>query len=350
MTETGGQRVRWGIIGCGQIACDKVIPALAATANADLVALQDPDPARLDRARAAVPHARGYGSEADLLADPEVQAVYIATPNHLHCAQAIGAARAGKHVLVEKPMALTASEGREMVAAADQAGVKLMVAYMTLFNPVYRTAKWAVETGHLGEIVAVRGRHSYEIDPGRISTAAAWRLDSRLGGGPLMDVGVYSVFTLRDLTGRRFKTLSAAGTARRLPRQTDLDSLAVAFLLDDGTPGVIEAGFTFPSSHYELDGTQGRLILTGHVSQGVGGRLTVDVWPAGRHAETRRMIDETVPDGLSHFANYQGEVEHFGRCILAGEEPIASGRDAVAELEVTDAVVESLRSGRRVDL
>ena len=98
-------------------------------------------------------------------------------------------------------MALDAAQGREMVDAADRAGVKLMVAYMTLFNPAFQAAKRLVETGALGTIVSARGRHSYRMSPESLSTANTWRLDPQLGGGPLLDVGVYSIFTMRELTG-----------------------------------------------------------------------------------------------------------------------------------------------------
>jgi len=351
MTEVPPTRVvRWGVVGCGQIAYDKVMPALAAAANCEIVGLCDPDPASLQRAHATHPQARAHTELADLLADPAVEVVYLGTPNFLHARQAIAAAEAGKHVLVEKPMALSAAEGREMVAAAERAGVKLMVAYMTLFNPAYQMAKRIVDTGLLGEVVAVRGRHSYPILPERISSAAAWRLDPRQGGGPLMDVGVYPTFNLRELTGRRIASLTAIGTTRRLHGRTDYDSITFAFLLEDGTPGVIESGFTYSSSLIELEGTTGRLSLSGHITQSIQGRLEVELWLAGQRQPMERLTDEVVPEGLPHFSNYLGEVQHFAHCVITGQEPIASGRKAIADLVVTDAVRESLRTGQCIHL
>jgi predicted dehydrogenase len=344
-------RVRWGIIGCGQIAHDRVMPALEMAENCELAALFDPDRERLERAQAKAPVAAAYGRMEDLLTDPNVQAVYVATPNHLHAAQSIAAAEAGKHVLVEKPMALDAAEGRRMVAAADRAGVKLMVAYMTLFNPAFLAAKRLVDGGLLGEIVAMRGRHSYPMAPEALSPAALWRLDPRHGGGPLMDVGVYSIFTLRELSGQQARSLAALGTTTRLHGKTDYDSIVVSFLTENGTPGAIEAGFTFGSSHYELEGTHGRLTLSGHISQRIGGRLDAELWAGRRPRQvSERVTHEVVAAGLPEFANYLGEVEHFADCIKSGQEPIAAGRNGVLDLEVADAVRESLRTGARVDL
>ena len=233
----------------------------------------------------------------------------------------------------------------------ERAGVKLMVAYMTLFNPAFRAAKRLAESGALGEIVSVRGRHSYPMRPESLSTANAWRLDPRFGGGPLMDVGVYSIFTLRELTGQRTRSVSATGTVKRLHGLTEYDSILFTYLTDDGTPGVIEANFTFPSSHYELEGTRGRLVLSGHVSQLIDGRMDAELWTASKpRGIAERISHEVVPAGLPEFANYLGEVEHFAECVLSDREPSASGRVAVGDLQVADAVRESLRTGARVEL
>ncbi|MCC6314435.1 MAG: Gfo/Idh/MocA family oxidoreductase, partial [Thermomicrobiales bacterium] len=339
------ETVRWGVIGCGQIAYDRAMPALEMAPNCDLVALADPDSERLAKAQGRFAGVAAYATTEALLADDAVQAVYIATPNFMHCDQAIAAAKAGKHVLVEKPMALNAAEGRRMVAAADAAGVKLMAAYMTLFNPAYQAAKRLIETGLLGEIVAMRGRHSYPINPESIYPAAIWRLDPNHGGGPLMDVGVYSIFTLRDLTGKRPRSLSATGTLRRLHGKTQYDSIVASFETEDGTTGVIEANFTFTSSHFEVEGTGGRLALSRHISQLIDGKLEAELRSKQRpRMVSQRIIHEVDPAGLPEFANYLGEVEHFADCIRTGREPISSGQIAVCDLEVADAVRESLRS------
>ena len=343
-------QVRWGIIGCGQISYDRMMPALEMAENCELVALFDPDAARLERAHAKAPTAHRRQTLESLLADDDIQAVYIATPNNLHAEQAVAAAAAGKHVLVEKPMALDAAQGQQMVDAAARAGVKLMVAYMTLFNPAFQAAQRLAQSGALGEIVSVRGRHSYPMAPDALSPANAWRLDPAFGGGPLMDVGVYSIFTLRELTGQLARSVAATGTVKRLHGKTEYDSVLFTFLTEDGTPGVIEANFTFMSSHYELEGTRGRLVLTGHVAQLIDGRMEAALWgPARPRRVAQRIRHEVVPDGMPEFANYLGEVEHFADCVLNDREPIASGRIAVADLQVADAVRESLRSGCRVN-
>ena len=349
MTET--KALRWGIIGCGQIAHDRVLPALEMARNGKIVALFDPDPVRIERALLKAPGVATHNTIEGILSDPNVEAVYIATPNHLHAEQTIAAAEARKHILVEKPMALDAAQGGEMVDAADRAGVKLMVAYMTLFNRAFQAAKRLVETGALGEIVAARGRHSYRMSPDSLSPANVWRLDPTFGGGPLMDVGVYSIFTLRELTGSRPREVSAIGTVTQLHGKTAYDSIIFSYLNDDGMPGVIEANFTFNSSNYELEGTRGRFALTGHISQLIGGRLDAELWPDVKPRRvSERVSHEVVPTGLPEFANYLGEVEHFADCVLCDKEPISSGRIAVGDLAVADAVRESLRSGKRVEV
>lgn len=343
--------LRWGIIACGQIAHDRVLPALDMAANCDVVALFDPDPSRIERALLKAPDAATYDTLEGLLADQNVEAVYIATPNHLHAEQAVAAAEAGKHILVEKPMALNADEGRHMVAAADKAGVKLMAAYMTLFNPAFQAAKALVDAGTLGTIVAARGRHSYRMNPGSLSPANIWRLDPKSGGGPLLDVGVYSIFTLRELTGTRPASVAAVGSLTSLNGTTNYDAIVVSYIAQDGTPGSFEANFTFSSSNYEVEGTKGRLDLRGHITQLIAGRLDAEIWRDARpRAVSQRVMHEVIPAGLPEFANYLGEVEHFANCVQHDLEPMASGRIAVGDLAVADAVRESLRTGQRVDV
>jgi D-xylose 1-dehydrogenase (NADP+, D-xylono-1,5-lactone-forming) len=350
-TVTEVSTLRWGIIGCGQIAHDRVLPALDMAKNGEVVALFDPDAERIERALLKAPGAATYDTIEGILGDANVEAVYIATPNFLHAEQTVAAAAAGKHILVEKPMALDAAQGCEMVRAADRAGVKLMVAYMTLFNPAFQAAKRLVETGALGEIVSARGRHSYRMSPESLSTANSWRLDPRYGGGPLMDVGVYSIFTLRELTGSRPREVSATGTVKRLHGMTEYDSIIFSYLSDDNTPGVIEANFTFNSSNYELEGTRGRFNLTGHITQLIAGRMDAELWPDVKPRRvSEKVTHEVVPTGLPEFANYLGEVEHFADCVFDDREPISSGRIAVGDLQVADAVRESLRTGKRVDV
>lgn len=344
------QTVRWGVIGCGQIAYDKMMPALVQATNTQLVALFDLDQSRLEQAHTTYPEARCYAQIEDLLADEDIQAVYIATPNFLHAPQTLAAAAARKHILTEKPMTLTAEEGRQMVEAAEQAGVKLMVAYMTLFNPAYQMAKRIVDAGLLGDIVSVRGRHSYVIQPDSISPAAAWRLDPQHGGGPLMDVAVYPIFTLRDLMNLHISQLCATGTVRQLHEKTEYDSILFTFLLEDGTPGVIEATFTYNASHIELEGSRGRLTLTGHITQQAQGHLDVELWLPGQHKASEHIMHNVVPEGVPHYYNYLREVEHFSECILTDKEPISSGNKALHEMRVVDAVRTSLRSGQTVKL
>jgi xylose dehydrogenase (NAD/NADP) len=349
LNVTDPKPLRWGIIGCGQIAHDRVLPAIAMARNGEVVALFDPDPERVARALLRAPGAATYDTLEGILGDANVEAVYIATPNFLHAEQTIVAAEHGKHILVEKPMALNADQGKQMVEAADRAGVTLMVAYMTLFNPAFQAAKRLVDTGALGQIVAARGRHSYRMAPEALSPANLWRLDPEHGGGPLMDVGVYSIFTLRELTGTRPAEVFASGTLTSLHGKTACDAIVFNYIAENGTPGSIEANFTFTSSNYELEGTSGRLDLRGHITQLIAGKMNAELWrdEKPRHI-AQRVSHEVDPAGLPEFFNYLGEVEHFAECLATGTEPISSGRIAVGDLAVADAVRESLRTGTRV--
>ena len=221
---------------------------------------------------------------------------------------------------------------------------------MTLFNPSYQMAKLLVGTGILGEIVSVRGRHSYIIPPENISPAAKWRLDPQYGGGPLMDVAVYSTFTLRELAGLSIDQLSATGTVRCLHGKTEYDTVLYTFLSKEGIPGIVEASFTYGSSYFELEGTQGRLTLTDHITQEALGHLRIEHWLPGQHEVAERITHDIEPKGVPHYYNYLREVEHFSTCIFTNAEPIASGNKALHEMKVVDAVRASLRSGQMVKI
>jgi xylose dehydrogenase (NAD/NADP) len=332
--------VRWGVIGCGQIAVDKVMPGLVAAPNAEIVAIADPDEARLAMAASIAPQAHSYHDPEALLTDRQVDAVYIAVPNALHATLTIQAAGARKHVLVEKPMAMNLDESRQMVAACDHAGVKLMVAYMALFNPAYQMALRVVQEGMLGTIVFARGRHSYAIRPDQISNAAAWRLDRSVGGGPLMDVALYPAITVRHLVGQPIRRVAAIGVTRQLAGHTTTwDSVVTSFVMADETPGVLEATFTHWASLIELEGERGRLALTDHITQTASGRLEV-------FGRGERLVHENLTADLPHFEPYRREVEHFSACVLDGREPIASGRDVLAEMALADAVRASIETGQ----
>lgn len=184
--------VRWGVLGAANIAVKKVIPGMQKSELARVVAIASRDK---DKARAAADRlgiARAYGSYDELLDDPEIEAIYNPLPNHLHVPWSIRAAERGKHVLCEKPIALSAHEARELLAVRDRTGVKIGEAFMVRTHPQWIKAKELITAGRIGALRLVTGHFSYyKRDPNDIRSRLEY------GGGALMDIGCYPIFIAR---------------------------------------------------------------------------------------------------------------------------------------------------------
>ncbi|GMV05118.1 MAG: hypothetical protein AMXMBFR53_13980, partial [Gemmatimonadota bacterium] len=190
------KRLRWGVLGTANIGRAAVNPAIRASSNGELVAVasRDGERARAFAAEHAIP--RALGSYEALVEDPEVDALYVPLPNSLHREWTVRAARAGKHVLCEKPLALTEAECREMAAVAEEHGTLLMEAFMYRFHPRTERVLALVREGALGPIRAIRSAFTF-----RLTRPDNIRLRPELGGGALMDVGCYCVNASRTLAG-----------------------------------------------------------------------------------------------------------------------------------------------------
>jgi predicted dehydrogenase len=195
-SDGAGRAVQWGILGCGDVAEKKGGPALYKAAGSSLVAVMRRDREKAEDFARRHGATRAYDRAEDLLSDPGVDAVYIATPPHLHHEQTIAAARAGKHVLVEKPMALNAAECDAMIAACRESGVHLHVAYYRRFYPKFVAAKRLLDAGAIGQVLGARLLMCAE------APATGWRVDPAVsGGGHFVDVGSHRLDMLVYLLG-----------------------------------------------------------------------------------------------------------------------------------------------------
>ncbi len=188
--------VRWGVLGAAKIAVHKVIPGMQGSemSRVEAIASRSEERAREAAGRLGIP--KVYGSYEDLLADPDLEAVYIPLPNHLHAEWALAAAQAGKHVLCEKPMAMTSAEAQTMVDGCAQAGVKLMEAFMYRLHPMWVEVQRMVSSGLIGEVRAFQAVVSYtNVDATNIRNVPEF------GGGALYDIGCYPVNMARMLFG-----------------------------------------------------------------------------------------------------------------------------------------------------
>lgn len=327
-------RIRWGVLGVAKIAATRVIPAMQRAAGCDVVAIASRDPQKAAVAAETHRIPRAYGSYEALLADPDVDAVYIPLPNHLHVPWTTHAAEAGKHVLCEKPIALNAAEARTLLDVRDRTGVRIQEAFMIRTHPQWRRAKALVDSGELGTVRAMSGFFSYlNVDPDNVRNKKAW------GGGGLLDIGCYLVTTARYIFGA--EPLRVAGTLEDDPA-LGVDRLA-SMILDFGGRHAIGTCSTQLQYCQRID------------IVGTSGRLSIEVpFNAPRDRPCRvlfsRAGDASGAGGdILEFEvcdQFTIQAEEFARGILENRPPATPLEDAVANMACLDAIVRSSESGR----
>ncbi len=245
------ERLRFGILGAGRIVVNSIVPALRRVEGWELAAVASRD---VERAAALGP-TRAYADYAELIADPEIDVVYVATHNGLHAEQAIAAMRAGKHVLCEKPMGCSAAEVEEMVAVAKQTGRHLIEAFMYQYHPQIGLVRRWLEEGRIGELRTVEASFSFPHNfPNDVRLNPAW------GGGAILDVGCYVVSFCRLWLGDEPKSLTGKGW---IHPEHGVDFSAQGILdYGEGRYGVVSCGFDAGLRCYAmLVGTEGTIFL-----------------------------------------------------------------------------------------
>jgi predicted dehydrogenase len=246
------RKVRFGVLGVAKIATEKVIPGMQRGERCEVVAIASRDEAKAARAAAALGLPKAYGSYEALLADPDIDAVYNPLPNHLHVDWSIAAAEQGKHVLCEKPIALSAVETEELIAARDRTRVKMQEAFMVWTHPQWIAARDIARSGRIGDLVGYAGAFGYfNDDPANIRNVAAF------GGGGLMDIGCYLLVTSRFIFGEEPRRVS--GLVERDP-SSGVDVLT-SMLLDypSGHATGLCSTRMVPYQRVQIFGTRGRI-------------------------------------------------------------------------------------------
>ena len=328
--------VRWGIIGAGDVAEHKGGPALYNVEHSRLVAVMS---RRADRAEDfARRHQaqRHYTQVEALLADDEVNAVYVATPPNVHAALTEQAARAGKHVLCEKPMAMTVAECRRMIQACRDHGVQLMIAYYRRFFPVVMKMKEAVDAGVIGHLVRARAAVADFYTP-RADGERKWLIEKgTAGGGFLTDVATHRLDLLAFFLGSvRERSLPSS-----IPQHFDFDVDDASVLMmrfDSGThaTGAFNWNVGAPIDEFEICGTEGRLLArnlgAGQLEVVADGEVTPYSLPA---------------PPITHL----GLVAHYVECLRTGRPNALPGEEGIQATRMTEAAYASAREGRVIRL
>ena len=334
--------VRAGIVGTGAIARRAHLPAARRSGTFQVVAVADVDRARAQAVATEFGVPAAYGSLEEMLkSSREIDAVVICTPNHLHAAQAIASLEAGKHVLVEKPMATSLDDARRMVALAKASRRVLMVGFTHRFYEFNRRARKLVSDGAIGTVLSFRVRFAHQGPYIAWPAESGWFLSrTQAGGGALIDMGIHAVDLVRWLTGSEVVEVSAM-LANPDP-EGEVDRIAhVVLRLQNGALGSIEVGW---SSHdgamgYELYGSEGTLIVDYRTP------IRLLTPKNGYHGLTG-WFQPNVPAGDP----FVDEHRHFVGCIRGGLSPEPDGIAGKAALEVILAAYEAARAGRTVAL
>jgi D-xylose 1-dehydrogenase (NADP+, D-xylono-1,5-lactone-forming) len=324
-------KLRWGVLGVAKIN-ERLLPAFRKAATADLRALASRDAAKSRAAAdaAGVPHA--HGSYEALLADGEIDAVYIPLPNTLHAEWTRRAADVGKHVLVEKPLAPTAAEAAAVIAYCRSRGVRLMDGFMWPHHPRTAHLRRSLDSGGVGRVTHVAGAFTFHLHP---LTTANIRLRPELAGGSLLDVGCYPVYGIRWAMGA--EPVSAYAKATYLHGVDVALSGVLHFSL--GRSAVFDCGFTAPLRGWlEITGPDG-VVRVPDMWLPESARATYEVQREGRPAEAV-TVDEA--DQIVCM------LDDFGRAVREGRDPAPAIDEAVKTLKVLDALARSAREGHEV--
>ena len=331
-------KVRWGVLGTARIATRKVIPAMQRGTWSQVVAIASRDVQRGHDTARALGIDRSYGSYEELLADPEVDAIYNPLPNHLHVPWTVRAADAGKHVLCEKPIALDAVEAQLLVAVRERTGVLIQEAFMVRSHPQWIAAADLVRSGRIGALRLFAGFFSYyNDDPANIRNLTDY------GGGGLMDIGCYLVHVSRMLFERepfRVAALMERDPAMHVDRLTSM-------MLDYGGAQAIGTCSTqlVPYQRIQLLGTRGRIEIPVpfNAPPDQPTRIFVD-----DGADVAGSGVETLEFGTCDQYTLQGD--QFSRAIIDGRSAPYSLEDSVQNMRVIDALVRAAAEGAWVEL
>jgi predicted dehydrogenase len=317
--------LRFGVLSTADIGLRKVVPAMLRADRVEVVAIASRDRARAESAAAELGIARAHGSYEELLADPDVDAVYDPLPNHLHAEWTIAAARAGKHVLCEKPLATTVADAERMIAACDEAGVVLMEAFMYRLHPSWVAVRELVASGRIGELRAVQSWFSYFNDD---ETNIRNRLDA--GGGALFDIGCYCVNLSRMLFDA--EPVRVQGSVTRDPAM-GIDVLTSGIL--DFPTGVATFTSTIraePDQRVHVYGTEGRIAIP--IPFNIPPDLPTSVFlTAGGDPPVAPATEELVFPPADPYT-VQGEA--FAAAVLDGTPVPIPTSDTIANLRVIE--------------
>ena len=328
------RKIRWGVLGVARIATVRVIPAMQRGKLTEVTAIASRDGAKSEEAASQLGIPKAYGSYEELLADPDIDAIYNPLPNHLHVPWSERAAEAGKHVLCEKPVGMDAADVEKLIAVRDRTGVVIGEAFMVRSHPQWIRAMELVRSGKIGKLRAIYGSFGYfNPKPENIRNVREY------GGGGLMDVGCYPIKTSRMIFGE--EPLRVAGVLQR-DLAFGTDTLASAILEYPSGHCVFTCSTQIvPNQNMQILGTTGRIEfeIPFNAIPGDTSRIRID------NGTDLRGAGITIEE-LPACDQYTLQGDDFAKAILERGEPPVPLEDSLKNMKVIDAVFRSGESGK----
>lgn len=323
-----GDKIKWGVLGCAGIAKSRALPGFVLADNTELCAVASRTEEKAREMQAQFGAKKAYGSYEALLSDPEIEAVYIPLPNTLHKEWVFKAAEAGKHILCEKPLAITAAEAEEMFACCEENGVLLMEAFAYRHGPLVKKVKECIDAGTIGNVLYAES-HITDV----LRDMQNIRMNKDLGGGAFYDMSCYNINVISYLMGKdpvKVKALAQMNAEKGVDMAN-----TIMIQYEDGTLAAAYGSLnSYTQGYYCVVGSEGRIEV--HHSFNCKNVTGFTVATKGRHVNVD-VLDEEVKK-ISVFCpdNYMLEFEQFGRCVRGLETPEVTKEETLRNARILD--------------
>lgn len=331
------EKLKWGVLSTARIGLEKVLPAMQLAENGSVHAIASRDIDRAGEAAKALGIPKVYGSYDELIADPEIEAVYNPLPNHMHIEWTVKAMKAGKHVLCEKPISLDSREIESLIELRDETGLTVSEAFMVRYHPQWLAARKIVAEGQLGELCNIQGFFSYyNTDPHNI------RNHKEMGGGGILDIGCYPITASRLVYGEEPRRVSALVDYDPVTRCDRLCSAILDF--PSGQASFCCSTQLVPYQRMNLFGTKGRLEVEIPFNAPPDRPARLFLSKGEFYQEDQEQLDFPVCD------QYTLQAESFVRTVRGEQKNHVPLEDALSNMKVIEAVFRAGESGRWEDV
>jgi len=344
------KKLKWGVIGSGGIAKRRTIPeGISEAQNAELSIVFDIN--QQVNAEVAGKYGAKQAASISELLDGDSDAIYVATPTHVHAKHVRACAKAGKHVLCEKPLGMTVAEAEEMVGLCQQSGIKLGCAFMMRLTAQHQKALRLIKEGKLGQAVYARAQLSCWYPP----IKGSWRQDPATGGGgALIDMGGHCIDLLEMFFGKVIRVSCFINNT--VHDYKSEDSATAMLFFENGALGTIDTFFCIPDNSsknaLELYGSKGSILAKGTIGQAPAGQMTAFLGQDSKDydAQQVRMEAQRMTIDPEPVNTYQAEIEEFSQAIIDDRVPAISGELGLQSQKVLTACYESAKSGKATEV